>query len=205
MHSQCHLIRVEGSTSLVALALHHRIALFFQNGQGTPIESSLQLSMRGVYSFEARIGGRLIRSKCLPKNNAADVYDDAISEGKAAVLCSITETGICLELGAIGPNETYSVTLEASTECALDFEGNCDVELPYIPCDNFKWTFSRDLEIETFAKCGLDPIRIKCPPLSLAPKLTQGAFSLAYVPKLHSVVSTPEDEEVIFLVDQSVS
>eukprot|EP01105_Mastigella_eilhardi_P026814 TRINITY_DN7916_c0_g1_i1.p1 TRINITY_DN7916_c0_g1~~TRINITY_DN7916_c0_g1_i1.p1 ORF type:complete len:1257 (-),score=266.49 TRINITY_DN7916_c0_g1_i1:1194-4448(-) len=80
---------VEASFEIVGFAAKIELTQQFTNKNAFPIEATYKFpvdDLAGVCGFVAEIDGKRIVAKCMPKEKAQQVYDDAVASGSGAYL-----------------------------------------------------------------------------------------------------------------------
>ncbi|XP_005997077.1 von Willebrand factor A domain-containing protein 5A [Latimeria chalumnae] len=111
--------------------------LLYRNEQQTPLEVVFVFPMdpdSAVYGFSAKIGGKEIVAEIQEKQEARDMYDDAISSGQEAFLLEEDEnTDIFMcSIGNFPPNQEATLLISYVRELPLEADGGVRFILPAI-------------------------------------------------------------------------
>ena len=135
-------VHVTGFTAHVVATLQ------YNNKEENPIEAIYIFPLdeqAAVCGFQATIDGRTIVAEVREKQEARDIYDDAISSGHSAYLLEESDESsdiFRISVGNLPPNKSAAVELSFVTELAVEKEGRIVFVLPtvlnprYSPADS---------------------------------------------------------------------
>jgi hypothetical protein len=99
----------------------------FSNTEDVPIEAILTMPVgfnAAVTGLSASIDGVRLRAIAKPKNEARDIYEDSIDEGKMAVLHEEALRGVhVLSIGQLAPNKEVEIELRMVVPLAVSKGG----------------------------------------------------------------------------------
>ena len=81
--------------------------------------------------FEAKIDGKVVSTSVQPKEEAHEIYDDAVASGKAAIMAetSISDTSLSISLGNLPADQIAILKLQLVSE-AIVSQGHYDHSIP---------------------------------------------------------------------------
>ena len=129
-------IKIEASVS--GFIAHVTSTLQYTNVEENPIEAIYIFPLNeqaAVCGFQATIDGRTIVAEVREKQEARDIYDDAISSGHSAYLLEESDesSGIFqINVGNLPPKKSATVKLKFVTELTVEKEGRIVFMLPNV-------------------------------------------------------------------------
>jgi len=117
----CPLTGVEANVVIRDFCASIALSQKFQNTEDVPIEAVYQFPLDDKYcicDFTAEIEGKVIKGQCKEKEEAKDIYDDAISEGHGAYLLEQEEdTNVFkVNVGNLAPGKEVNITITYAAE-----------------------------------------------------------------------------------------
>ena len=81
--------------------------------------------------FEAKIDGKVVSTSVQPKEEAHEIYDDAMASGKAAIMAetSLSDSSLSISLGNLPANQVAILKLQLVSE-AIVFHGHHEHTIP---------------------------------------------------------------------------
>ena len=138
----------------------------YSNTNDNPVEAMFVFPVEdkaAVCGFEATIDGKTIVAEVREKQEARDMYDDAISSGHSAFLLENKDESsdiFVISVGNLPPQKSATVVLSCVTELSVEKEGSVVFFLPtvlnprYTPADSS----SSHMDFETLTTASALPL-----------------------------------------------